>query len=287
MTPRVANWESPALIEGLRFGDAVEAARRLRAGPAGTGALRPRRRAHAPGLRARPGDRAGAAAIGREPGVRARDRGARRSTSCSRATRTSVVAPRQIGKTWVSEPGRWGNTLTRYDVTLEKAGAALDGRRTSGPEPAHEARRSGPGGRRGASPEHDAAMRALGGAARGARDAGLGAGRAARDTALLDWLHAVQLRQGRRELSFCSLLPAQLPDWPAGPLTLRQVWAFYPYENSLVTVEATGRQVRAALERSAGCVARPSRARPQLRHARRAPSTCSTSRARRAGGSRR
>jgi 2',3'-cyclic-nucleotide 2'-phosphodiesterase/3'-nucleotidase len=68
----------------------------------------------------------------------------------------------------------------------------------------------------------------------------------------------VQLSTGKAQLSFCSLLPAQLPDWPAGPLTLRQLWAFYPYENSLVTIEATGRQVRAALERSAGCVARPS-----------------------------
>ncbi|HYX21843.1 MAG TPA: 5'-nucleotidase, partial [Thermoanaerobaculia bacterium] len=77
------------------------------------------------------------------------------------------------------------------------------------------------------------------------------------DSALLDWLHGVQLRDGKAALSFCSLLPARLPDWPAGPLTLRQIWAFYPYENSLITVEASGRQVRAALERSAGCVARP------------------------------
>ena len=83
-------------------------------------------------------------------------------------------------------------------------------------------------------------------------------GARSRDTALLDWLHGVQLAAGKAELSFCSLLPAQPPDWPAGPLTLRQVWAFYPYENSLVTVEATGRQMREALERSAGCIVRPS-----------------------------
>ena len=74
------------------------------------------------------------------------------------------------------------------------------------------------------------------------------------DTGLLDWLHAVQLREGKAEISFCSLLPAQLADWPEGPLTVRQIWAFYPYENSLVTVKATGLQVRAALERSAECL---------------------------------
>ena len=78
------------------------------------------------------------------------------------------------------------------------------------------------------------------------------------DTAILDWLHAVQLREGAAALSFCSLLPSTPPDWPAGPLTLRQIWAFYPYENGLVTVEATGRQVRAALERAADCLARRS-----------------------------
>ena len=52
--------------------------------------------------------------------------------------------------------------------------------------------------------------------------------RAARtaDTGLVDWLHAVQREQGKADLSFASLLPGSLPDWPAGPLTVRQIWAF-------------------------------------------------------------
>jgi 2',3'-cyclic-nucleotide 2'-phosphodiesterase/3'-nucleotidase len=37
-------------------------------------------------------------------------------------------------------------------------------------------------------------------------------------------------------------------------VTARQIWAFYPYENTLVTVRATGRQVREALEIAARCV---------------------------------
>ena len=46
--------------------------------------------------------------------------------------------------------------------------------------------------------------------------------RAARtgDTGLVDWLHAVQREQGKADLSFASLLPGSLPDWPAGPLTV-------------------------------------------------------------------
>jgi 2',3'-cyclic-nucleotide 2'-phosphodiesterase/3'-nucleotidase len=35
------------------------------------------------------------------------------------------------------------------------------------------------------------------------------------------------------------------------------VWQFYPYENGLVTLKATGKVVRQALERSAQCMAEP------------------------------
>jgi 2',3'-cyclic-nucleotide 2'-phosphodiesterase/3'-nucleotidase len=38
---------------------------------------------------------------------------------------------------------------------------------------------------------------------------------------------------------------------------MRQVWQFYPYENSLVTMRATGKIVREALERSAECMSDP------------------------------
>jgi 2',3'-cyclic-nucleotide 2'-phosphodiesterase/3'-nucleotidase/5'-nucleotidase len=64
----------------------------------------------------------------------------------------------------------------------------------------------------------------------------------------------VQQREAKAELSFASLLPATLPEWPSGALTIRQIWSFYPYENSLVTVRATGRQIREALEVAARCV---------------------------------
>ena len=74
---------------------------------------------------------------------------------------------------------------------------------------------------------------------------------------MLDWLHRVQLQKGGADLSFASVLAFEPLTWPAGPLTLRQVWEFYPYENSLVTVKATGKLVREALERAAACLADP------------------------------
>jgi 2',3'-cyclic-nucleotide 2'-phosphodiesterase/3'-nucleotidase len=77
------------------------------------------------------------------------------------------------------------------------------------------------------------------------------------DSALLDWIHSVQLRESGAELSVCSVLSQKPQDWKAGPLTVRQIWQLYPYENSLVTVRATGREIREALERAAGCFADP------------------------------
>jgi 2',3'-cyclic-nucleotide 2'-phosphodiesterase/3'-nucleotidase len=257
VTPAVAHWESPALVKGLRFGDTVEAARRW------VPVLRGRERCSLVVVIAHE-------SFERDPktGAPRPDSGENQAYALASGVDGIdlllsghghlVVAPTLVGRTWVSQPGRWGNTLTRFDVTLERSGeawtvAGIAGRnlpmRAVAPDPAVAA---------DASPEHDAAMKILGEEAAVLETPVSAAGARRRDTAILDWLHAVQLREGRAAISFASLLPPQLRDWPAGPLTVRSIWQFYPYENGLVTVEATGRQIRAALERSAGCVARPS-----------------------------
>ena len=257
VTPRVPNWESPGLIAGLRFGDAVEAARRL------VPVLRGRLRCDLVVVLTHQGFERDPA-TGQERGDHGENQAYALATEVPGVDFVLaghahvVVPPRQIGTAWVSEPGRWGNTLTRYDVTLEKAGAGwvvtdVRGRNLRMKSVVPDAAVA-----EAVAPEHDAAMRVLEEQLAVLETPVSAQGARSRDTALLDWLHGVQLSAGKAQLSFCSLLPAQLPGWPAGPLTLRQVWTFYPYENSLVTVEATGRQVRAALERSAGCVARPS-----------------------------
>jgi 2',3'-cyclic-nucleotide 2'-phosphodiesterase (5'-nucleotidase family) len=256
ITPQVASWESPGSLSGLRFSDSVEAASRY------VPILRGKERCDVVIVITHQG-------FERDPRTGEDLGGSGENQAYALATRISgidllltghahtVVNPRRLGRTWVSQPGRWGNTLTRFDLTLESSGrgwavARVVGRslsmRSVVPDAQVEA---------AVRLEQDAAMRALAetvallDAPVSARDVH------ERDTALLDWLHAVQLRAGRADLSFCSLLPGQLTDWEAGPLTVRQVWAFYPYENSLVTVEATGRQVRAALERSTRCLTDP------------------------------
>jgi 2',3'-cyclic-nucleotide 2'-phosphodiesterase/3'-nucleotidase len=257
VTPHVANWESPALLGGLHFGDSVEAARRY------VPILRNRERCDLVVVIAHEG-------FERDPrsGLERPDNGENQAYAIATEVpgidlllaghAHTILAPTRIGKTWVSQPGRWGNTLTRFDLALERgegrwnvvavAGRNLPMKKVV-PDPEVVA---------AVAPEHGATLRLLAEEAAVLELPVSGNGARRQDTALLDWLHGVQLREGKAALSFCSLLPAALPDWPAGPLSVRQIWAFYPYENGLVTVEATGRQVRAALERSAGCVARPS-----------------------------
>jgi 2',3'-cyclic-nucleotide 2'-phosphodiesterase (5'-nucleotidase family) len=256
VTPRVGDWESPSLLAGLRFSDTVEAARR-----------------YVPVLRGK--ERCDLVVVITHQGFE-RDLATGRSTGGSEENQAYalatevpgidlllaghahvIVEPRRLGSTWVSEPGRWGNTLTRFDVTVETAGGARRVTAVVGRSLPMRGVAPDPGIEDVVENEQRATLAALGERLAvleepvSARDVRV------RDTALLDWLHAVQLAAGRAELSFGSLLPNALPDWPAGPLTLRQVWAFYPYENSLVTVRATGRQVRQALERGADCLADP------------------------------
>src|SRR5262249_13124978 len=138
-----------------------------------------------------------------------------------------------------------------FDVTLESAGGAwrvsdVRGRslpmRGVTPDPEVVAAAEG---------VHAEAMHALGEAAAVLDKSVPAVDPRREDSAALDWVHAVQLREGKAELSFAAMLPGRPPEWPAGPFEVRRVWSFYPFENSLVTIRATGRQVRAALEWSA------------------------------------
>lgn len=258
VTPHVGNWESPSVLRGLRFGDSVAAARKW------VPILRGRERCDLVVVLAHESFERG---LERSTGRMRRDSGENQAWAVATEVEGidlllsghahAMLPPVRLGKTWVSQPGRFGNTLTRFDVTLARAGdswlvTGISGRNLSmrrvAPDPEVVA---------AVAPEHDAAMRALAEEI-AVLEAPVSAGGArGRDTGLLDWLHAVERRETRADISFDSLLPSTMADWPAGPLTVRQVWAFYPYENGLVTVEATGRQVRAALERAAACSGRP------------------------------
>ncbi|MBI4467043.1 MAG: 5'-nucleotidase C-terminal domain-containing protein [Acidobacteria bacterium] len=70
------------------------------------------------------------------------------------------------------------------------------------------------------------------------------------DTPLVELIQRAQLRYGQAEVSLASLFSSGTR-WRAGPLTIRDVYRLYFYENKLFTVEVTGAQLKEALEYSA------------------------------------
>jgi 2',3'-cyclic-nucleotide 2'-phosphodiesterase (5'-nucleotidase family) len=69
------------------------------------------------------------------------------------------------------------------------------------------------------------------------------------DNALVDLIQRVQMAYGKADVSMATMfMPSTL--WKAGPVTIRDVFALYPYENWLYTVKMTGAQMKDALERA-------------------------------------
>ena len=259
VTNSVPNWVSPELLSGLRFTNSVAVARHW------VPVLREEERCDLVIVLTHQG-------FERDPKTGEERGGSSGDQAYALATKVPgidmvlaghahiVISPRRLGEAWVSEPGRWGNTLTRFDVTLEKAeagGGAWTVSDIRGKSLAMKKVAPDPDIVAAVAASHDAAMKVL--AVKLASLETPVSTRRARteDSGVVDWLHSVQLREGGAELSFASVLSFEPSEWPSGPLTMREIWAFYPYENSLVTLRATAKIVRAALERSAGCVADP------------------------------
>src|SRR6266446_1839856 len=71
-----------------------------------------------------------------------------------------------------------------------------------------------------------------------------------KDTAIIDLIQRVQLEAGHADVSLAAAfnLSARIPK---GQVTVRDIAGLYEYENTLVTVELTGQQLKDALEHSA------------------------------------
>ncbi|MBM3269328.1 MAG: 5'-nucleotidase C-terminal domain-containing protein [Candidatus Sericytochromatia bacterium] len=70
------------------------------------------------------------------------------------------------------------------------------------------------------------------------------------DTPLMDLIHAVQLERTGAQLSAVSAFNTDI-GLLAGPVSLAQIAAIYPVENTLVAIRVTGRELREFLEYSA------------------------------------
>lgn len=78
-------------------------------------------------------------------------------------------------------------------------------------------------------------------------------GRTARyeDHPLMDLMLKVQLEYGKADVATGAFFSPSV-HFAQGQVTVRQIAALYPYENTLYTIELTGKQLREALEHAAG-----------------------------------
>ncbi len=167
-------------------------------------------------------------------------------------THVKVVSKTEHGVV-LTEAGKWGEALGRLDLAFERTadgtGWKLADRKAtlltvdaSVPEDSTIVAL--------ARAAHEAAERALSRVVATAARELSGADARLRDNALLDIVQATQLAAGKADVSFATMFTPRLTV-AAGPIHVRDVWALYPYPNTLVVVQATGQDVKDALEHAA------------------------------------
>lgn len=78
-----------------------------------------------------------------------------------------------------------------------------------------------------------------------------GANSRTQDTAIMDLIQKVQMKYANTDLSLAAMLPAVAPSFSKGPLTVRNMYSLYIYENTLFAIKVTGQQIKDELEWSA------------------------------------
>ncbi|MBI5382989.1 MAG: bifunctional metallophosphatase/5'-nucleotidase [Opitutae bacterium] len=156
-----------------------------------------------------------------------------------------------IGNTLLAQAGKWGERLVRAEIYFQKdaAGRWQIAGKTARTLPVTEQVAADPEILRLVEP-YDRETQAwlsqpIGQCAQAltATDSRL------RDSALLDLVHRAQLEAGHADVSMAASfnLQARIPQ---GPVTVREIYSLYYYENTLVVAELTGRQLKTALEHS-------------------------------------
>ena len=154
----------------------------------------------------------------------------------------------------LAQANAWGRHVARVDVYLDKEGAA-GGRwrvaaKSSRTVPVTERVAVDPEVARLAAP-YDRETQDWLGKQIGVSAAELSAADARfRDSAILDLIHRVQMDLGKADVSMAAVFNPQARI-PRGPVTVRDIAGLYVYENTLVVLEVTGRQLKEALEHSA------------------------------------
>lgn len=250
-TKNIPNWEVPANIEGLAFRDAVEEAKKW------VGVLKGTEKVDLVVLLTHQGF---------EKDI---DTGKDLGTSIENqayaiATTVPGIDVMLTGHTHLSIPGKTlngvlvmqpknaGVELCRADITMEqtatgwkvisKTGANLP---VSASTAADEAILDA------AKMQHEAAVNYMKQPIGEATGDFPGATSRMADTAIMDLIQKVQMKYANTDLSLAAMLPTPAPSFKQGPLTVRDMYSLYIYENTLFAIKVTGQQIKDELEWSA------------------------------------
>jgi 2',3'-cyclic-nucleotide 2'-phosphodiesterase/3'-nucleotidase len=155
-----------------------------------------------------------------------------------------------IGSAAVAQAQKWGERLSVADVTLEK----VDGHwkvvkkaarvlTTVGVKPAAEVQTW-------AKKAHDATVAYVNSALCTTPDAWSTKRAMVEDTPIIDFINAVQLDATKAQLSAAAAFTSEA-EIKSGKITIADMAAVYPYENALVAIKVTGKQLKEYLEFSA------------------------------------
>ncbi|HMM34480.1 MAG TPA: bifunctional UDP-sugar hydrolase/5'-nucleotidase [Thermoanaerobaculia bacterium] len=152
----------------------------------------------------------------------------------------------------VTQPGRWGEVLARVDLVVERGkGTARVVEARGELLPSDESVAVDPEVAAIARPHHERALAYLGEPIAAATGPFPADRARLEDSALLDLINETQLAATGAQLSMTSLLPFRHDGWKEGPVTVRDVYSVYPFENQLVVVEIDGARLREVLEHAA------------------------------------
>ena len=152
----------------------------------------------------------------------------------------------------LAQAKNWGQSLAEADVEMERGatGAWRVGAKSSRTIPVTEQVTPDAQILALAKPYHDATEAWLAKTvSRSPADLGTDTARV-EPNPLLSLIHDAQLDAGHADVSLATMFNTRV-HISAGEITLRQIFALYPYENTLFTVEMTGAQLKDALEHSA------------------------------------
>jgi 2',3'-cyclic-nucleotide 2'-phosphodiesterase/3'-nucleotidase len=254
-TPAIPSWEDPDHIAGLRFEDPLETARRvvpMMRDPRIEGCDAVVLVCHM-GIEEDAGGKPKSMQMENENRVLAIARAVPGIDAIVMGHTHTKVESRIENGVLLTQAGRWGNALGRIDLTfewsadtrryalVEKQARLYDVDASVPSDPAIEALAKAP---------HEAAEAYLKTELAQATDTLDADDARLRDNALYEVVGRAMAQAAKADIALSSVFTTRTRIAP-GAFTIRDAYALYPYENTLVTLELTGQDVKDALEHGA------------------------------------